>query len=627
MCGIAGFLADRPDLATLKSMCRQLEHRGPDGNGVWLSDEAALGHRRLSIIDVAGGAQPLANETGSVLIVFNGEIYNYRDLRRQLIGKGHRFSTDSDTEVIVHLYEEEGEDAPAFLQGMFAFALWDASRHELFLARDRLGEKPLYYTYSVPDYRFCFASEVKALTVVPGFESRVDVTALADYLALSYVPDPKSIYVGVNKLPPAHSLTVGRGGVRLRRYWQCPFPSIKRRSFDESAGELQTLAKDAVQRQMMSEVPIGAFLSGGLDSSSIAALAAEGSTEPVRTFSIGFSSDRFNELPFARMAAERHHTHHRERVVTASMREMLPVLIRHHDEPFADSSAIPMLYLSKLAREWVTVALSGDGADEVFAGYRHQARAVTEERIRGLFSGPISRRLLGLASGWSPQSFPGGIRPRAFVENIAATPADAYFNAMAAFSDEGLLRVLAPEIRAQLQGYSPRDRFREKFRACADLPILEQFQSVDMETYLAGDILVKVDRTSMAYSLESRAPWLDHRIVEFAGSLPPDFKLRGRNRKRILRAAMSPYLPEAIVSRRKQGFEVPLAEWLEPAYEQRSNRPSSAPMRNDSSTCEPFACSGRNTRPGKRIFGRKLWSILVLAMWSTHWLDHQSVQS
>ncbi len=608
-------------------MCRQLQHRGPDGAGEWLSDEAALGHRRLSIIDVAGGGQPLGNETGAIQIVFNGEIYNYRDLRRRLIEKGHRFSTDSDTEVIVHLYEEEGEHAPQFLQGMFAFALWDAPRHELFLARDRLGEKPLYYARSVAGFRFCFASELKALTVIPGFEGRVDVTALADYLSLSYVPDPKSIYAGVHKLPPGHSLTVARNGVRLRRYWECPFPSTKRRSFDESVGELQSLAKDAVQRQMMSEVPIGAFLSGGLDSSSIAALAAEGSTDPVRTFSIGFSSDRFNELPYARMAAQRHHTDHRERVVTASMHEMLPVLIRHHDEPFADSSAIPMLYLSKLAREWVTVALSGDGADEVFAGYRHQARAVTEQRIRGLFPGASSRRLLRLASRWSPRTFPGGVRPRAFVENLAATPADAYFNAMAAFSDEGLLRVLAPGIRSQLAGYSPRDQFHEKFKARAGLPILEQFQSVDMETYLAGDILVKVDRTSMAYSLESRAPWLDHRIVEFAGSLPTDFKLQGSNRKRILRAAMAPYLPGPIVSRRKQGFEVPLAEWLRTSlrttFEQAVFHANGERFLDLSAVRLLWA----EHQTGQANHGRRLWSVLVLAMWSSHWLDHQAVQS
>ena len=628
MCGIAGFLADRPDPAILELMCQQLRHRGPDGQGSWVAGGVALGHRRLSIIDVAGGAQPLGNETGSLQIVFNGEIYNYRELRQRLIEKGHRFATRSDTEVIVHLYEEAGEQTPEFLQGMFAFAIWDVERKHLFLARDRLGEKPLYYSSAIPHLQFCFASELKALAVLPGFQKSLNVTALADYLALSYVPDPKSIYAGVNRLSPGCSLTVTRSGTRLRRYWQCSFPETKRRDFDEAVDELRELARGAVRGQLMSEVPIGAFLSGGLDSSSIAGLAAASLSEPVRTFSIGFSSDRFDELPFARMAAARHHTDHRERIVTSSIEEMLPVLVRQYDEPFADSSAIPMLYLAKLTRESVSVALSGDGADEVFAGYRHHLRGVTEERIRGLLPGPAGGFLLGAASRCCPdfQSFPGGIRPKAFLENLATNPADAYFNAVAAFRDEGLAKILAPEIRAQLRDYSPREQFHEKFRARTGLPVLEQMQAVDMETYLPGDILVKVDRATMAWSLESRAPWLDHRIVEFAGSLPPEFKLRGRNRKRILRAAMSPYLPNAIVNRRKHGFEVPLAEWLRSGlrtiFEGAVFDFGGERLLDLNAVRQLWG----EHQSQSRNHGRKLWTIFILAMWSRHWLDGQSVQ-
>ena len=559
MCGIAGYLSARPDRATVELMCNQLRHRGPDGSGVWLGNGVALGRQRLSIIDVTGGAQPLSNEDGTVWVTFNGEIYNYREWKEQLLRNGHRFATHTDTEVLVHLYEEYGERIPEYLRGMFAFAIWDIRRETLFLARDRLGEKPLYYSSSVPGMTFCFASELKALAVLRGFDKRVDREALTDFLALSYVPDPKSIYGCARKLPPGHSLTISSNGhARLSRYWQPQFHTSKHENFDDAAEELRALAQDAVRSQRMSDVPLGAFLSGGVDSSSVVGIMAEASPEPVKTYSIGFSDKQYDERAYARAVASRHKTQHVERVLTPWMREMLPQLARYYDEPFADSSAIPMLYLARLAREGVKVALSGDGADEVFGGYTKYFKCVFEQRVRAVVSERIRRPVFSAAARYYPAfaSLPRIFQSRMLLENLAQDTPAAYFHTMSTFGAEAPL-FLNPDLRAEVAGYVPGDLFRDKFRAVQHLAPLEQLQYVDMETYLPGDILVKVDRATMAYSLESRAPWLDHRLIEFAGALPPSFKLSLNRGKLILKSAMTPYLPRQVIHRAKMGFGVP----------------------------------------------------------------------
>jgi len=569
MCGIAGFLVTggvSPDRELLARMCTRLAHRGPDGYGYFTDARIALGHRRLSIIDVAGGAQPLGNEDGSIQIVFNGEIYNYRELRAELIARGHRFSTNSDTEVIVHLYEEKGERTPEYLNGMFAFAIWDTGRGELLLARDRFGKKPLYYTTGA-GIEIAFASELKALVELPGFAGEVAPEAVADFLTFGYIPDPRTIYRGVEKLPPAYTLVVRGGEVRLRKYWELEFRPEAGAGYERKRKELRELARDAVERRLMSDVPLGAFLSGGLDSSTVvslmAACAGEPAGERVRSFSVGFTSKPYDEVEYARLVAARYRTEHAEEIVTPQVHEVLDALVEHFDEPFGDPSAIPTLYLCRMTRRGVTVALSGDGGDEIFGGYkRYQhvaaAQAVRKRLPRWLRGGVA--RAAGLYP--SPVGLPRWLRWKAPLTYAAGDLADAYFAAVSQFRGERLDAILAPELMKALKGYSPRDWFRSQFGGLGRLPALSQMQAVDVKTYLPGDILVKVDRASMACSLEVRAPLLDYRLAEFAAGLPAGFLSRGGRGKLILREAFAGELPAATSRRGKQGFAVPKALWF-----------------------------------------------------------------
>jgi asparagine synthase (glutamine-hydrolysing) len=628
MCGIAGFLKEdaRASRDVLASMCDRLAHRGPDAYGWMADDHAALGHRRLSIIDLSTGDQPMGNEDGSIQVVFNGEIYNYRELRRELQAKGHRFRTESDTEVLAHLYEEAGERMPEFLNGMFAFAIWDAPRRRLFLARDRMGKKPLYYSGDVPGFRFAFASELKALAAMPGFDAREDPRSIAEFLALSYIPDPRTIYRGVAKLEPAHSLTVDLSGIRKRRYWE---PSFQRhgRPLEETIEELSGLAEDAVERRMISDVPLGAFLSGGVDSSAVVAFMARKAPSRVRTFSIGFTNKRFDELEYARAVATRYGTEHHEKIVSPRIEDVLGVLARHMDEPFGDASIIPTLYLAEMTRRHVTVALSGDGADEVFGGYRRYFFGVLEEKLRRKFPGFFRRSVMEWAGRHYPKFdyLPQVFRAKSLLTNLSLEIGDAYYSSMTAFRDEGLNAVLSPELRQPLGGYAPRDWFREQFTAVRHLHPLEQMQAVDFQTYLPGDILVKVDRATMIHSLEARAPWLDYRIVELACGLPPGWKLEGRTGKSIFKKVVRPLLPEQNVSRRKMGFAVPLAEWfrtsLKPVFE-------STVLRKETEGLVDLAEVRRLWAEHQSSFfnhERKLWNLLMLAMWQAG--RHAAVES
>ena len=513
MCGIAGYLAvEKTPLSPLllESMCERLVHRGPDAFGHFREGAVALGHRRLSIIDLSAGDQPLGNEDGSIQVVFNGEIYNYRELRSELQSKGHRFATQSDTEVLVHLYEEVGERVPEYLNGMFAFALWDSGRERLFLARDRLGKKPLYYSSSVHGMRLCFASELKALTVVPGFSNRINQGAVADFLSLSYVPDPYTIYENTFKLPPGHGLMAARTGVRTWRYWQAELAGDFTANQDETVEEIGALAQDAVKRRMISDVPLGAFLSGGVDSGAVVGLMATQSTDQVKTFSVGFTDKKFDELAYARIAAERYRTDHHEQIVSPSIEDVFDVLVDHFDEPFGDSSAIPMLYVSRMARQHVTVALSGDGADELFGGYRRYAFGILEERVRDKFPAWFRKSAIKIGARYYPKFdyLPQVFRAKTLLTNLTNDLSDAYFTSMSTFRDTGLTEVLSPDLRTGLAGYNPRERFRGLFQQVRHGSPLEQMQWVDLQTYLPGDILVKADRATMAYSLEARSPWL-----------------------------------------------------------------------------------------------------------------------
>ena len=621
MCGIAGYLTtdlSLRDPGLLRGMCDRLAHRGPDSYGHFVAPPIALGHRRLSIIDLSTGDQPRGNEDGRIQVVFNGEIYNYKELRQDLREKGHRFQTESDTEVLVHLYEEVGERLPEYLNGMFAFAIWDAGRESLLLARDRLGKKPLYYTTSVPGFALSFASELKALALLPGFEKQVNRRAVANFLSLSYVGDPDTIYEGASKLPPASALVATRSGIRVWRYWTPPIGTDSSITLERATEEIRSLGQDAVRRRMLSDVPLGAFLSGGVDSSAAVGLMAEQSAEPVKTFSIGFTDKEFDELEFARLSAALHHTDHREQVVTPRIEDVFDVLVDHFDEPFGDSSAIPTLYVSRMARQHVTVALCGDGADEMFGGYRRYFFGVFEERLRERFPAWFRGTVVKAGARHYPKFdyLPRVFRAKTLLINIADELGDAYFTSMSAFRDSGLEAVLSPDLRAALGDYSPRENFRSRFRAVREQPPLEQMQWVDMETYLPGDILVKADRATMAYSLESRSPWLDYRLAELAFRLPSAFKIHGRTGKYIFKRAMEKYIPKAVIERPKMGFSVPLAEWFRTSLKARfQTLVLSAEM-------EEFLSLGEVRRiweehqSRRHNHDRKLWNLLMLAAWN-----------
>ncbi len=595
-------------------MCGRLAHRGPDGEGYFVDGSVALGHRRLSIIDLEGGAQPLGNEDGSVQIVFNGEIYNFPELMDDLKRRGHHFRTRSDTEVLVHLYEEAGERLPEYLNGMFAFAIWDARARRLFLARDRFGEKPLYFTEDAPGYRFAFASELKSLALLPGLDADVRPEAVAQFLSLSYIPDPSTIYRQVHRLQPASSISVPLdGSTARRRYWTPRFDPDAATDPARAAARLDELAANAVKIRMISDVPLGGFLSGGLDSSAVVAYMAEASAEPVRTFTIGFREKEYSEISYARAVSTRVRSMHYEEIVDASLEKSLEILDGILDEPFGDSSIIPTLSLARITRQHVTVALSGDGADEVFGGYRRYRFALYEEALRQRLPGWVRRGVVGpLGRVYPKLDFaPRFLRARSTLRGISAGLEGAYFQAMSRFTDEELDAVLAPELR----GFRVSDWFINKFEPYKDLPALTQLQAVDWETYLPGDILVKVDRATMAYSLESRAPWLDHRLAEFAASLPPEFHISATEGKVLFRRAVENRLPQITVNRPKMGFVLPVREWLRnelvPVFEGRVFRPEMGRYLNLPKVEELWW----EHRRGWRDRTAALWNIFALACW------------
>jgi asparagine synthase (glutamine-hydrolysing) len=631
MCGIVGYLnfeGLEPDRSPLRAMCAKIEHRGPDGYGEFFDTHAALGHRRLSIIDLQGGSQPLANEDGSIQVAFNGEIYNYRELRRHLVSCGHTFKTQSDTEVLVHLYEEVGERLPEYLNGMFAFAIWDAPARKLFLARDRFGEKPLYYTLDVHNLSFCFASEIKAFSALPGFQTKFRPESIADYLCFYYIPDPDTIYEGVHRLRAGHSLMVTESGLHMRQYWAPAFQDDVNISMQDAAEQIRELSSDCVRRRMVSDVPLGAFLSGGVDSSAVVAFMSQQTPRSVRTFSIGFTTPQFDEVPYARMIARRYQTQHYERVVSPSIQEMLSVAVHHYDEPFADASAIPMLYVAKLTREHVTVALSGDGADEVFGGYRRYRHGVLEANVRRMMPQWFRTTVIRVGAQAYPQLefAPQVFRAKTVLTNISLTLADAYFNAVSGFRGDSLQSVLAPDLRAELRLYSPQEAWRKRFAKVSHLSPFRQMQAVDMETYLPADILVKVDRATMAYSLESRAPWLDHRLAELAASLPSAFHLNVREGKLAFKRALAPLLPAPILSRSKMGFSVPLSDWFRTSLKSSFERLVFHPEMEAYLAPAEVRQLWQEHQSGVRSHGHNLWAVFMLACWRARESAHGSTE-
>ena len=549
MCGIAGaFNFDSKRAVSegaVRAMTDTIAHRGPDGSGVFCRGSIGLGHRRLAIVDLSPlGAQPMGNEDGSVQVVLNGEIYNHRDVRASLESKGHVFRSQADTEVIVHLWEEKQERCVEDLQGMFAFALWDSNRDVLFLARDREGEKPLFYA-ALSD-RFLFGSEIKAILADGDFQAAPDIVALQHYLANQSVPAPMSAFRDIRKLGPAQSLLVTRKGPKTpQTYWKLSFTEKRRidSPADEAAlqEELVARLRDAVRQRLMSDVPLGAFLSGGVDSSMVVALMAGLMDRPVKTFSIGFTDEAYNELPYARVVADRYQTEHHEFIVTPDAQAILPDLVWHYNEPFADSSAIPTFYVSKLARQHVTVALTGDGGDEAFGGY---------SRYVGLDEPTLSAADLASLQA----ALPRGRSP------IPAYQAQYYYK-LTHFHELYQRELFSPGFSARLKAPA-FDWMASKFAETDAASPLEKAMQVDLRFYLPDTLMTKVDVASMAYSLETRPPFLDHRFLEFAATVPARLKVASGVTKKILKDAARPYLPESLIHRRKMGFGVPIDLWF-----------------------------------------------------------------
>jgi asparagine synthase (glutamine-hydrolysing) len=621
MCGIVGIVdlegsreIDRDQLARMNSV--QL-HRGPDEGDVHIEPGVGLGHRRLAIIDLSSGQQPLFNEDRSVVVVYNGEIYNYAGLVAELQAAGHTFRTHCDTEVIVHAWEQWGADCVRRFNGMFAFALWDRNRQTLFLGRDRLGKKPLYYA-RLADGRLIFASELKSLLEDRSLGRVLDERAVEDYLAYGYVPDPRTILKGVYKLPPAQTLVAVRGqpAAAPTAYWDVSFAPVPATSTADITAEVVDRLREATRIRLMSEVPLGAFLSGGVDSSAVVAMMSGVSAEPVKTCSISFGAREYDESAYAAQIAEQFHTDHFVRQVDTDDFGLLDELARVYDEPFADSSAIPTYRVCQLARTRVTVALSGDGGDEAFAGYRRYKWFMNEEAVRSRVPEPLRAPLFGALGRWYPKMdrAPRFLRAKATLEAIARDSVNGYFHGVCVTPDRVRLPLYSPEFQRRLGDYRAIEVFQQHARHCpADDP-LSLVQYLDFKTYLPGDILVKVDRAAMAHSLEVRCPILDYTYVDWVSGLPPGLKLRQGEGKYIFKKALEGVLPHDILYRRKMGFAVPLASWLRGPLRQRVRERLLGPRAAHGGLFLPAAIERlvRQHETGARDHSAVLWALLML---------------
>ena len=628
MCGIGGKLYVDPgrpvERGVLECMNAVLAHRGPDDAGIYCQGPVGLAHRRLSIIDLSpAGHQPMANEDGTIWIVFNGEIYNFLELRPDLERKGHRFRSGTDTEVILHLYEDHGPGCLQFLRGMFAFAIWDAPRRQLFLARDRLGKKPL--VYRADPEAFWFASEAKAILQDPAVEARPNPEAISQYLTYGYVPSPRSAFQGLRRLPPAHYLLCRDGQVEVVRYWRLRRDRKARRSEAEWCQEILARLEEAVRLRLISEVPLGAFLSGGIDSSAVVAMMSR-AAGAIKTFSIGFEEPEYDELRYARLVAERFGTDHHELVVRPEAAAILPKLAWHFDEPFGDSSAVPTYYVAQMTCRYVTVALNGDAGDENFGGYdRYVANLLAASFDRWPGAGLLRRMIRWGLHLWprsgrrtSPLS-----RGRRFLDGLAEIPERRYARWFCHFYGERKDELLSPEFRASLDGTDALDLLLTAYRESDAPDFADATLGVDAALYLPDDLLVKVDIASMAHSLEARSPFLDHEFMEFAATIPSDLKVRGRTKKYILKRALADLLPAEILRRPKLGFGVPIDHWLRHELRDLAYDTLLGPR-----------CLGRGYfRPGvvRRLLdehtrGRAnwhylLWTLLMLELWHRTYVD------
>jgi len=631
MCGIAGKLSlDRAvDPELIERMCEVVAHRGPDSRGIFCDGGIGIGVQRLAIIDLETGDQPIANEDGSVVVVQNGEIYNYRELRRELEGRGHRFSTTSDTEVIVHLYEDHGDACVDHLRGMFALAVWDRRRRRLLLARDRIGKKPLFY--AARNGSFWFASEAKSILQDAEVPRDVDLDAIDCFLQFHHVPHPKSAFAELRKLPPAHVLSWEAGRIELRRYWKLSYsPDERYRSEDEMGERIRAELLEATRLRLRSDVPLGAFLSGGVDSSAVVAAMARLSSNPVKTFSIGFDVESFDETVHARRIADLFGTEHHEFRVEPDAMEVLPRLVWHYGEPFADQSAIPSLHLAELTRRHVTVALNGDGGDEDFAGYPRYAANALMNRLDWVPS------WLARGAAWGLDRLGPGPRPRSprtrlrkLAHGLSLAPYDRYAMWVAYFTERDRAELYSPELRASLRGNRTAPSVIKTPWVQSDATAyVDRLLDVDVNTNLPGDLLVKMDIATMAHSLEVRSPLLDHRFMEVAARLPAATKLTGRRTKLAFKRAMRPWIPDEILDRRKMGFGVPLAEWFR------------GPLRDlpeeillDTRSLERGYFRERAIRDlidrhqrGAEDTSNRIWALLQLELWMRTYVDAERPQ-
>jgi asparagine synthase (glutamine-hydrolysing) len=631
MCGICGKLYFDPTRAVepqdLRRMAGTLAHRGPDGEGVWTSRNVGLGHRRLAIIDLRSVAgQPMSNEDGLVWITFNGEIYNFRELRQELETKGHLFRTNSDTEVIVHAYEEYGRVCVERLRGMFAFAIWDARQRVLFLARDRVGKKPLFY-YLGRDC-FLFASEIKALLADHTITAEPDPVALDHFLALQYIPAPLTAFRGIRKLPPAHWLEVRDGRLEMGRYWKLQYTPKRQITLREAAAELRWRFAEAVRLRLVSDVPLGAFLSGGVDSSAVVAAMAQEMGHPVQTFSVGFEDASLDERRYARQVAERYGTTHTELVVKAPVTDILPRLVWHYDEPFGDASAVPSYAIAELTSQHVTVVLNGDGGDESFAGYEWYIKDLLVRRGEVI---PLWLRqwVASWAQGVLPTRRQRGLLRKIthLTELLALSPARRYAFWMEHFSREARQRLYTPAFGAQVVESNPEGLFGEAFAQSDTEEWVDTMLDTDVNLYLPEDLLVKIDRATMAHSLEARSPFLDHILMEFVASLPAGLKLAGRQQKRVLKAMLRDLLPKAILKRPKMGFCVPLARWFCKELREMAHDVLLSPHAMQRGYFQPQAIAkllDAHCR-GEANHAEHLWDLLMLELWHRTFIDGEGL--
>jgi asparagine synthase (glutamine-hydrolysing) len=617
MCGICGIFeparTDAIECARLKAMADTIVHRGPDDEGFFSNPGIGLAFRRLSIIDLEGGHQPLCNEDGTVWIAFNGEIYNFEELNRRYLSSGHRFRTRSDTETIVHLYEELGEECFAKLRGMFALAIWDARKKRLILARDRLGKKPLFYSWSGD--RLVFGSEIKAMWPAGGISTEIDLQALSDYFSFLYVPAPKTIYSQIRKLRPAHYLVADRSGIREVPYWDIRFDQTRSLSESEWCDVFLDEYRTAVKSRLVSDVPLGAFLSGGVDSTSVVGLMND-LQPPVTTCSIGFNESGYDEAKDAKEYATSIGANHFEEIVQPRAIDLISKLAWHYDEPFADSSAIPTYYVSKVARQHVTVALSGDGGDENFAGYRRYRLAMAEDRVRSRIPEKVRRPVFGTLGelypklGWAPRVF----RAKSTFQSLARSPIDGYYHGVSCCPPGLKPELFNPDLWKQLGGYDSADVLRYHYDRANTSDPLSRIQYVDMKTYLVDDILVKVDRASMANSLEVRCPLLDHKLMELIATIPSNLKLHNGQGKYIFKKALERVVPAEIMKRRKKGFAVPVAEWFRGELKERTHE---ALFNRSSDLLNPTFVRRiwEQHQRRQRDWSALLWTVLMFRTW------------